>query len=119
LLRFVRFGGFLQLGVLLLESLRRGGEGDIPFGVLGAAEAALLAAHKRNDEVTSLRESAAQEAQSQRERAAGGEVRVARLSRGDVLTLGFFGSSLSRIALRAERFFPAKRTSKPVAVCRR
>ncbi|KAG0662430.1 Negative regulator of mitotic exit [Rhodotorula mucilaginosa] len=41
------------------------------LAAIAAAEAALLAAHKRNDEVTSLRESAAQEAQSQRERAAG------------------------------------------------
>lgn len=49
------------------------------LAAIAAAEAALLAAHKRNDEVTSLRESAAQEAQSQRERAAGLEREVESL----------------------------------------
>ena len=52
------------------------------LAAIAAAEAALLAAHKRNDEVASLRESAVQEAQSERERAAGLEREVESLRRG-------------------------------------
>lgn len=49
------------------------------LAAIAAAEAALLAAHKRNDEIASMREAAAQEALEHRERAAGLEREVESL----------------------------------------
>ncbi|GAA5868773.1 hypothetical protein JCM3774_003887 [Rhodotorula dairenensis] len=49
------------------------------LAAIAAAEAALLVAHKRNDEIATMRESAAREAQEHRERAAGLEREVESL----------------------------------------